>query len=571
MNWKKKFQPTVLLLGFIFGGIGTEAIAGTFETISIQQNDRFRHDVIRFVRLAATDSSSAKNAFAKDLDKTWFNAGIQSDSPTLIHWAATVVIYVDGKKVGTGKATATSLSETLNTASHLAGKHLSAKELKRARFEVIFYYPPDYHEYRIISDDDKAYELVGNIVPLRIMDTGLLKKSIQAEKAYLLRMMDAKNHAFFKRYNAALDERPVKLRTIYTASSLYTLLKVKNAFPDPVIEQSIKPIAGFLLMMQEEKGENAGAFHYSYDATTHTRDKRFGAGRFVVGTASKTIFTLLMLYNDTHDAQYLDSAKRAGNWLVKKVDANGFVNPVVEHYQGKLIQKTKQSFLYSGQVLSALSRLYYITGDNTYLVSATRIAKRMLAYIQKNGFFLGDSYRAPNSVSTSWVVMSLVDYSKINPDPVYLEAITHCAQELINRQIHAPWDAFNDGRLMDIITSSGNGWVNEVMTELYPVCEARKMSNCQLYRQFILASSRWLVQNMYTSANSFAIKNPAVAQGGVIRNFSEQSVRTDAVCHSLNSLVGLLNIIQGKNEMIAFLPEAPMDETLGLLEMGSLP
>ncbi len=560
-----------LLVCVAFFLFGTLAAAGTFQTITLQQNDAFRRDVLQFVQKKATDNKEDKKE-DKQLDLKWFNGG----SPTfyLIHWSAQVSIYSNGSEVGTGKAIKTSLSQTLNdaTESALQNAHLTPEQLKKARFKVTFYYPPDARQYTMINgvNENQVWELIGNVIPVRQMDTALVKSRIQAEKNYLLRMMDPETHAFFKRYNADQDLREPKLRTIYTASTLYTLLKVNSLFPDPLIQQQIKPMVNFILMMQEHSGNNKGAFHYSYDKPTGRKDILFGEGRFVVGTASKAIFTLLLLYDQTHNQKYLNAAKAAGNWLVKKVDKKGHVNPVIERLNGKIVQKTKQSFLYSGQVLSALSRLYAVTDDKAYYNTATDIANRVVDAVQKNGAFVGDAYRAPNSVTTSWVVMSLVDYAKINPAPIYRDTITRCANELVNHQIQAPWDAFNEGRLMDIITTSGNGWVNEVMTVFYPFCKAQKMSGCSAYKRFVIHSSRWLAQNVYTPENMFAIKNPAMAEGGVMRNFADAAVRTDAVCHGLNSLVGLLNIMGTENQALQFLPERPIDEVIGLLEMGGV-
>lgn len=543
--------------------MGLPAFAGTYPTISIQQNDAFRRDVADFVR-----ETVVNNAQNQNIDSHWYNGG--SSTFYLIRWAVKVNIYFGGELVGQGKSSLPSLSETLRTASLSAKKtsKLNSEQLKKAQFKITFYYPPDFRQYRLINNGNMTNELVGNIIPVRQLDTALLKERIQLEKSYLLRMMDSEQHAFFKKYNAELDLPDTKLRTIYTASSLYTLLKVLSLGSDGNIENQIKPIADFILMMQEKNGENAGAFHYSYNKTSQKKDEKFGSGRFVVGTASKTIFTLLMLYDRTKDEQYLNAAKQAGNWLMTKVDNKGTVISVTAQFHGKTLKKTKQSFLYSGQILSALSRLYAVTRDKSYYNTASKIAKKILDYVEHKSAFLGDEYRSPNSVTTSWVVMSLLDYAKINPAPIYRKTITRCARELLNKQIHAPWDVFNDGRLMDIITSSGNGWVNEVMTELYPFCKANKMQACSQYRHFIIDSSRWLVQNVYTHANSFNIKNPAMAEGGVIRNFAEKSIRTDAVCHGLNSLVGLLKITGMENQSLAFLPEMPFDEVLGLLEMG---
>ena len=334
-----------------------------------------------------------------------------------------------------------------------------------------------------------------------------------------------------------------------------------------MLDEQIQQMSSFILSMQEHEGPNAGAFHYSYNKETKEKDNRF-----VVGTASKTIFTLLLLSQRTQDPKYLEAAKAAGNWLMTKVDTDGRVYPVLYLNKKKQwIQVKSQSFLYSGQVLSALSRLYHATKNQAYYDKATLIAKRFIDHIEKNGAFVGDDFRTPNSVSTSWTVMSLVDYAKINKEPIYRDIITRCASELLTRQASDANDVFNYGRVVDLISASGNGWVNEVMTVLYPFCQTEKMPGCTSYRQFIMNSSRWLMQNVYTSTNSFAIKNPEAANGGTIPNFLGVTVRTDAVCHGGNSLVGFMEIMGPQEQTYMVLPEMPFDEVLGLLGIGKFP
>lgn len=565
-------QYRIFWVAFIFCVLGSWSILSyaAHYNDNIQPNQQFRQDVMHFVRDVAAHTNNLKKEQVA-LDKRWL---YESDDmgTYLIHWAVNVSVYSKGHRVGKGRACEPKLSQTLTNATLKALKTVpSSLSSKDIQFKITFYYPPNDHQYIMVNAGDEAFELVGNVVPVRKLDTSLIYQRIQSEKGYLLRMMNPQVHAFFKRYDANTGKREKKLRTIYTASSLYTLLKVQQVKPDPVIAAQIIPIGDFLLMMQEQQGKNAGAFHYDYNPETQVKDEHFGSGRFVVGTASKTIFTLLMLYDYTKDPRYLDSAKKAGNWLLTKIDTQGHVNPVSMHVKNKIVIKTKQSFLYSGQVLSALSRLYAVTKEPSYYEAATHIANRMVTYIQKQGAFVGDDYRRPNSVSTSWVVMSLLDYAKINADSVYRQMITRSAGALVNHQINIGQDVYNDGRLMDIMTSSGNGWVNEVMTTLYPFCQSEKMPGCETYRDYSIASSRWLVQNVYVPANSFNLLDPKMAEGGVIRNFAEDSVRTDAVCHGLNSLIGLLAMVGPREQVLRVIPDTPIDEMMTLLQIGSLP
>ena len=563
----KIYTKSYVLIIFLFAIIAINFSSVTYAAISNSDtNNAFRDDVMRFVKqVAANGLENQVTPANAAMDEHWYNGG-----HLIINWAMSVSMYSNGKLIGMGATNEKSLSRALikATIQALETARFASKSFADMRFKITFYYPPDARQYSIVDHGDKSAELIGNISPVRVMDTPLLKERILAQKAYLLRMMDPEMHAFFKRYNPKTDEREKSVRTIYSASSLFTLLEINSAFPDPVIESLVVPIGDFLLMMQEKSGENAGAFHYSYDKITREKDSRF-----VVGTASKTIFTLLLLNERTRDPKYLNAAVAAGNWLMTKVDADGRVNPVVRYSANKkkLIQLKKQSFLYSGQVLSALSRLYKVTRDKKYYDTATLIANRFVKHAAEKGAFVGDDFRSPNSVSTSWMVMSLTDYAKVNRAQVYRKAVTRSSAELVARQASDEDDAFNNGRVVDLISASGNGWLNEVMTVLYPFCKKERMQNCESYKQFIVNSSRWLVQNVYTPVNSFSIKNPANADGGAIPNFLGKIVRTDAVCHGGNSLVGLLKIAGPKDQVYKSLPEMPFEQVLTLLGIGLFP
>jgi len=372
-------------------------------------------------------------------------------------------------------------------------------------------------------------------------------------------------HGFFKFYDAAQDKSENLLRTIYSASSLYTLLKGYPLNKDPKIEQLFKPIAQFILSNQLQDGPNAGGFYYGYNPVTNKK-----TCRVVVGTASKTIFTLLELNRFyPNDPQYLQAARKAGDWLLRMVQPEGQVTPTAVCGKGDWQYRHQQSLLYSGQVLSALSRLYGVTQDPRYLQGATRIATYFVSLVKEKGALLGDDFRPANSISTSWVMMSLIDFAKVNPEPLYREIIEQLSAKILSRQITNKEDIFSNGRYLDAMTTSGNGWINEVMGVLHGFCIDNKMLNCQQYQQAMTLTSRWLIQNAYSKENTYNVKNPAHAIGGFITNFTTQTVRTDAVCHGVNSLINLLSMIGSQEQMLVDLPEKPLQELLPLLRAGN--
>lgn len=525
-----------------------------------QTNSDFRNQVIQYVELSANNILKGNTLPIPALANGAFDKQYEFN-----YWQPSVSIYQQGKRISIATAEHPKLSNALFMATQKALTNTN-RENQNVTYRVDFNYPPD-RLYSILDYKGEGLELLANRIALRQLDKQMITAQIPVSKAYLLRVMDPKWHGFFKKYDAQDDVRSPWLRTIYTASSLFTLLKLNHLQEDPEIVALIKPIAEFLLAMQLQSGENKGSFYYAFN--TKTGEKKC---EVVVGTASKTIFTLLMLHSSYPDSRYLEAATKAGDWLVKMVKDNGEVTPIANCASGKWQYYHQQSFLYSGQVLSALSRLYGVTKNPAYLNKASHIAQRMEMEMQRQQGFVGDDFREPNTISTSWVMMSLLDFVKVAPPNPNDKTILELAgSHILERQITQPNDVYNHGRYSDTMTTSGNGWINEVFSEYYPYCLQEKLTSCQNYKNAMLYTSRWLLQNVYSNKNTFLVKNPTMAIGGFIRNYRAQSVRTDAVCHGLNSLVNLQAFIQKDPETLVSLPQQAYQELIGLLRIGQIP
>jgi len=274
----------------------------------------------------------------------------------------------------------------------------------------------------------------------------------------------------------------------------------------------------------------------------------------VVGTVSKVVFTLLDLARRESDPRYLQAAKRAGDWLLTRVDKNGDVLAATSRdlSTGAWTDFGGYSVLYSSEVLSALSRLYGATGDRRYRRSAERIADKLIAQGAADGFVFGDDFRKPNTISTSWVAMALLDYTAVTPSAAAEKAMFAAAHQVISRQLVVPKkNLLEDGRFFDTWATSGNGWMNEVLVAVYQRCLVRARRECLRYRVAMQRTTRWLVQNTYTAENSYHIPNPERARGGSIRNDKVEAVRTDAVCHAGNSLIGVWQIMETETEPVS--------------------
>jgi rhamnogalacturonyl hydrolase YesR len=462
-----------------------------------------------------------------------------------------VSMYDEGEVVGYGTSASDDLCGALKAATE--GAVADPSVVADARFVVEF----TDQEYALVEHEGKGVELVRGLVPVRVLDKSMLRRRIDEGTAYLLRVMDPELGGVHKYYDAPTDSFEQRLHTIYTASTIYTLLAVYAHDQDERLREPIERAAGFLLSMQRVAPNlpGHGAFHYSLDLEQGQREPRF-----VVGTTSKSIFTLIELHALTGDHVYLDAARMAADWLMTMQDVDGRVSSELNlDSNGTWSVTAQESLLYTGQVLSALSRLHEATDDTQYLDAASLTAARLTAKVASEGCYLGDDYRSPNPISSSWVILSLFDFARASGDSTIRNTVFECADELITRQIVDPDDVYHHGRWQDSLSSSGSGWVAEVLSELYLDCPDGDADGCARYRSAIVLLFRQLMQSTYSPENSFVAKNPDMANGGLFWDTLSREVRTDSVCHAMNAYVFMLDHVP--EGVLVELPEPRLGET----------
>ncbi|WP_345986451.1 hypothetical protein WCX49_04830 [Sulfurimonas sp. HSL-1656] len=504
-------------------------IGAAYASTDRTADDRLRNDLLHFARsLAQSHFTGTPVALP---------ASIVLDG----NWTVSVTPYLHGGPLGTGtgqshllyRAVIDAVGGVLSTSGD---RHPDEEAIRDSRLLIAFSRPGT-EDNALIEYRGNAEELIGDVVTVRHVDREMIYAKIMAAKAYLLRAMDEKTHGFHKLYTAENGTFDRRVLTTYSSSALYSLLKLNDLERDGNIARLIPLIADFILSMQLREGPYKGAFHYSLSLESGEKDYRF-----VVGTTSKTIFTLLELYRRTNDIRYLDAARSAADWLLSMRNPDGSVINQVQLENGQPVFDRRYSNLYTGEVLSALSRMYAATSDSRYFEAAQILADNFRKRAERDAYFLTDDYRSPtDAVPTSWGVMSLLDFYKISGNDLYKEVLRRCLGEILKRQKNDPDDMKNYGRIGTGQNTSGNGWINEVTSEVYLTCQKEHWTGCMTYKESMLKMVRWLMQNTYTEANTYFLKAPDKAIGGLIRSYTREEVRTDAVCHGVNGYINLYN------------------------------
>lgn len=511
-------------------------------------NATFRDRVVTFVRQVTAGG-----------EKVTCDLPLTSKRP----FRAVVSAYRQGEKVGRGEASDAGLCVALKDATRraVAASGGEREALAAARFVIEL---PDHYE-SMVEFQGKGVELTHGLVPVRVLDKALLSRRIDEGKSYLLRVLDPERRGAHKQYHAPADRFEPQLHTIYTASTALTMLKLYAQGGDKRLLDQATRAAEFMLSMQshEQHDHTAGAFFYSFDL-----ERRQPERKLVVGTASKTIFTLLELHAVAKDKKYLDAATLAANWLISMQRPDGSVRSYLSAGDGgRWMSSKKESMLYTGQVLSALSRTYRVTRDTRYLDAAAQTANYLLNKVTTKGCYVGDDYRKPNPISSSWVILSLLDFVKATGDANFERTVFRCADELLKRQWRRTEDIYRYGRWQGSLSSSGNGWLAEVTSELYLHCREKGMERCDRFKEAVVLAIRVLTQYTYSPESAFVVKNPAAAAGGVFWSVTDRYVRTDSVCHAMNAYIHMLGHL-GEGPLVE-LPERPLRQRLALDDEAS--
>jgi hypothetical protein len=242
---------------------------------------------------------------------------------------------------------------------------------------------------------------------------------------------------------------------------------------------------------------------------------------------------------------------------------DGVMKAYKEYRNGKWVYGEDESLLYNGQVLSALSRLYEVTAEERYYDAAEKIANHFTERVEEEGCYLGDDYRPKNTISSAWVVMSLLDFYKVNHDEYYKDIIFKCSRDILARQERDTSNLVYYGIWNRAYSTSGNGWLAEVMIETYKFCQEQGMDGCDGYKQAVIRAILWLAQNTYSAENTFFLKAPENAIGGIFWNYENSYVRTDSLCHGLNAYIAVLK--DWDDDLILSFPEEPFHITRNML------
>jgi len=567
-------------------------------------NQKFREAAVSFL------SQSTINYFK----------GGDSSYPEILniegYWTPMVTIYykgVEAKGIAKDQILAKALEKALyNSIKNIGSDILKEENADQVKFLIEIPYSNDKTFSFIGKGESASSAITEGVVAIKELKKRLIREKIEQGKEVLLKLEHPDYHGFYKYWLVSEDNKTEpRLHTVYSASIIYTLLHVydfekstensdatvakssprawalRPSRTEEILEK-VNDWGGFLLTMQNKNksSDYYGAFSYSLFFLENPKkeinkiefsaiddgkrevddfyiDKKGKQLRYVSGTSALNIFTMLRLYDLTNKEKYLESAKLAGDWLTDIQKENGVIIPYFEYKDRGWVHGNRESLLYEGQVLSALSRLYRETDQERYYNTAQKIANRFVSkYEQNDGQYITGDYRDENPISNSWVVYSLMDFYRASntkeKKSKYIEIIFNLSSEILKHQRDDKNDLSDYGRWDRAYSTSGNGWISEVMTDSYRFCLSQGRNDCQKYKKAVIKVIRWLVQNTISEENSFWFDESEEMIGGILWSPYSKYIRTDSICHGLNGYIRMFPYLE--KEVLISIPEKDIKE-----------
>ena len=152
-----------------------------------------------------------------------------------------------------------------------------------------------------------------------------------------------------------------------------------------------------------------------------------------VFNTGQVIFGWVRAFQETNCQRYLDSALRAGNYLVEQQDKDG----AWRKYLSDFASRSMEFYSYNTRTAWALLRLHAVSGDSMYMEAAVRNVEHALTQQEENGWFrnncLSDPAR-PLLHTIAYCIRGILETGIYLDRPSFIDAARKASDALLERQ-----------------------------------------------------------------------------------------------------------------------------------------
>lgn len=236
-----------------------------------------------------------------------------------------------------------------------------------------------------------------------------------------------------------------------------------------------------------------------------------------------------------------DIARRLAEFLVLMQMDDGTYYTT---YEMKLAgwKPSKPPLYFPGESLLALVRFYEWTGETRWLESAKRAAMRQIAEFEQSG------------VPDHWCIQALSRLARIEPDePRWARAVFAMAEYHLKHQYTSEdpetedyrdyWGGYDNSTPPRATPAAAR---TEAMAAAFDLAHALGDARAVAIGNNVLAACRFIMNNQYDASNSYFVKNPEKARGGIRGGLVDNTVRVDFNQHSIVAFLGGLRVVDAR-------------------------
>jgi hypothetical protein len=330
-------------------------------------------------------------------------------------------------------------------------------------------------------------------------------------------------------YRPKTDEVPEKYNILRHAGTVYAMLELYEITGETELLQATNRAIEYLLLLV--KPGRAG----NEKAACLVEN-----GYVKLGGNALAIVALTKYSEVTRDRKYVPILMQLGRWIQSVQGNSGeFLVHKQAYPSGQVVDFVSQ--YYPGEALLAMTRLYALDPDQSWLDTAEKEAQYLIN--------TRDRGLAISQLSHDhWLLYALNELHRYRPNPLYLNHARRIARAIVQSQNRHPRYPDWRGSYYRPPRSTPTATRTEGLCAAYHLAhDFADPQEAETILQAIRLGIGFQLQTQFRPESVMYLKDPQRSLGGVHRSLTNFEIRIDYVQHSISSLLGLYRII-GNNE-----------------------
>ncbi len=336
------------------------------------------------------------------------------------------------------------------------------------------------------------------------------------------------NGRFNYKYYPHMERVSDSYNLLRHAGTAYAMTELYEITGDDRLLDKIKLAHKYLLARMSGPSAASKAKGAVFKALVEPNGKEAKAGG-----AGLCIIALAKYTTVTGDKQHIPIMQALAKFILHQTEDNGHL--IAKYYfnpTGK--EKPFESIYYPGECVLALTRLYQIDGNKTWIKTAEKLVDYMV-YIRDKSLSID---KLPHD---HWLSIGMADLYPITKNPDHKKHVYNIGQSIFNKMRKKGSRADWTGSFYTPPRSTPSATRNEGTIALYFLAKSQDDPTGAFYKT-ALKIAGFHRRMQIDSISGMFLKHPEKAIGGFTRSFVNPEIQIDYVQHNISAMLGLWKI-----------------------------